>query len=319
MRPRAPIPADLTALALRQGGVLVRPQILASGFCDSQIDRLVRQENLQRLDRGVFLLGAGEPQWASYAWAGVLVGGRGSRLIGTSAGAVVGLVPERLPIEVAVPPSRTPEQRTWVRFAREALGVRSPGSTGQPLRSLVEDTVLDLCAAEDNPSTVAHLLTTSCLRQTSPVRLRQGLSRRRRTGNRKLIEEILSEAADGVRSALELRWVRNVERPHQLPAPTRRNQTLVSSRNEPDAAHEDYLTLLELDGLRYHSDEQILRDRRRDNAHSAGGYLTMRYGWPDVLPPQACATARNFAAVLARRGWTGEVGRCPLCENDSSR
>lgn len=313
MRHRAPIPAEATSLAARQSGVLVRRQLVSAGLCQSQIDRLVRQDNLQRLDRGVFLLGAGEPQWASYAWAGVLIGGRGSRLIGTSAGALLGLVPERRPIEVAVPQTRTPEQRTWVRFVREAPGVRSPSSTGQPLRALVEDTVLDLCATSRTASELAQLLTTACSRLTTPARLRHALTRRRRIRHHQLIETVLSEAAEGVRSVLELRWVTDVERAHGLPAPTRRNATLSLSGKEPDATYEAYRLLLELDGLRFHSDEQIVRDRSRDNAHSAGGYLTVRYGWPDVLPPQACATARNFGAVLSQRGWTGRTQPCRHC------
>ncbi|MGI8458463.1 MAG: type IV toxin-antitoxin system AbiEi family antitoxin domain-containing protein [Propionibacteriaceae bacterium] len=81
MRPRQPFPDHLRQLALRQRGVLIRAQLVEAGFVDGQLHRLIEQGLLLRLDVGVYQLGQTLPGWTQWAWAGVLVGGRGSRLM----------------------------------------------------------------------------------------------------------------------------------------------------------------------------------------------------------------------------------------------
>ncbi len=115
---------------------------------------------------------------------------------------------------------------------------------------------------------------------------------------------------DGVRSPLELRWVRCVERPHRLPRPTR--PYVLPDGTEADGAYEEFRVLLELDGRRWHDGERRFRDWRRDNGNSEADWLTLRYGWPDVVGG-SCGTAGNLARVLQRRGWTAQLQRCPAC------
>jgi len=62
-----PLPAAAIAWAERQAGVLTRSQLTSFGLHDSQVARLVRGQVLQRLDRGVYVLGALEPTWHQYA------------------------------------------------------------------------------------------------------------------------------------------------------------------------------------------------------------------------------------------------------------
>lgn len=114
----------------------------------------------------------------------------------------------------------------------------------------------------------------------------------------------------GTRSPFEYRWVRGVERPHGLPAPSR-GYTLPSGR-VVDGAYGEYQVLLELDGQRYHDGSGRFRDWRRDNLHSEDDWLTLRYGWHDTVC-DGCASAANLARVLTRRGWTGTLRRCPQC------
>lgn len=312
MRPRQPFPDHVRQLAFRQGGVLIRSQLIEAGFVDSQVHRLVEQGLLRRLDLGVYLLGQTPPTWTQWAWAGVLAGGRGSRLMRRSAGALLNLVPESIPIEVAVGSKLT--DREWVSFVRQSSAARSAASTGAPPRTLTPDTVLDLCAVAADEAAVVHLLTTACQRQTTPTQLLRALARRPRLRHRRLISDVLAEVVDGVRSPLELRWVRDVERPHGLPRPDR-NQRMASGRYA-DVRYAAYRLLIELDGRAYHQD--VFGDWRRDNVHSEDGWLTMRYGWTDVLS-RSCATAGNAARVLQNRGWDGQSVRCPRCLVDPSR
>jgi hypothetical protein len=68
----------------------------------------------------------------------------------------------------------------------------------------------------------------------------------------------------------------------------------------------------ELDGRRFHPDEQRGRDTERDNQAAVAG-ATLRYGWDDVTR-KACETAEQEAAALRNRGWTGTLTPCsPSC------
>lgn len=84
---------------------------------------------------------------------------------------------------------------------------------------------------------------------------------------------------------LEFRYHRDVERPHGLPAGTRQAHFRVGSRNAyRDRLYDQYLTVVELDGRATHTIDKRWDDIRRDNATSAGGILTLRYGWLDTSP-----------------------------------
>ena len=51
----------------------------------------------------------------------------------------------------------------------------------------------------------------------------------------------------------------------------------------------------------------------RDLDAAAGdGALTLRLSWGQVFD-RACRTADRVGAVLRRRGWDGQVRRCPDC------
>ena len=87
MYARKVLPPELLRLARYQDGVLSCAQVAQARVADSQLARLVRQQVLTRLDRGIYLLGPGSPTWRQYVWAAWLLGGHGARLMGTTAGA----------------------------------------------------------------------------------------------------------------------------------------------------------------------------------------------------------------------------------------
>lgn len=290
--------------------MISRAQLVRSGLGDSQIARLERHGFLTTLDRGAYTTSTTRPEWIQWAWAGVLLGGHRSRLMAASAGAIDGLCPERLPITVLIAGSGGTRSRSWVQFVRDVPGVRSERTTRWPPRTTVEDTVLDLCNAAATESEVVHVVTTASQRLTTYGRLREALARRSRQRHRRLIESVIDEVADGVRSPLESRWVRGVERPHRLPRPLRSFR--VTGTAVADGAWKDFGVLLELDGRAWHEGERRVRDQQRDNRHVEGGWVTLRYGWEDVVR-RPCATAQNVSRVLRTRGWQGVATRCPQC------
>ena len=161
-----------------------------------------------------------------------------------------------------------------------------------------------------NEAAVIGFLTLSIPRLTNSRRLAPALERRSRIAHRRLIADIVAETAIGVQSPLEFRWMKQIERPHRLPIPTRPYR--LPSGAVADGAYEEFRVLLELDGRRYHDGERRFRDWRRDNLSSEDGWLTLRYGWHDTVV-ESCATAGNLVRVLRRRGYDGELARCTHC------
>jgi hypothetical protein len=73
-----------------------------------------------------------------------------------------------------------------------------------------------------------------------------------------------------------------------------------------------YLTAVELDGTLAHPGETRWQDIGRDNAATADGIFTLRYGYLD-LTVNPCQVAAQVATVLGRRGFSGARPCSPGC------
>ena len=312
MHHRIDPPANLLQLAAIQAGVISAEQALGFGLSRASIKRLVDQGAWQRLSRGVFLLGAGEPPWLGLAWAGTLLGGPQSRIGFAAAGHLWGIVQEPpSTIHVLVPSSSIIKSRgPWV-FPRERPGVRSQRSPGYPSRTTIEDTVLDLCG-DLGPAALIDLVTAAIQTQkTTAARLLTCVDSRSQLPNRRLLKNLLEDVAIGAESSLELAYLRNVERRHQLPRAQRQHRS-IKHRVVRDLRYDEFGVLIELDGQTHQA--KRFRDKRRDNAALLDGEVTLRYGWPDVTE-RPCEVAWEVAALLARHGWDGKPVRCSWCQN----
>ena len=290
--------------------MLSTEQIAGQGLSRRAVERLVRQGHWQRLDRSVYLTEAGAPSWPAQAWAGVLLGGDRARLAGTAAGFLHGLVTEEpLPITVLVPRTQVTRTRHPWWFRREVDGLRHPRSPGSPPRTTVEDTVLDLCDEGTASQVVGWVTAAVQARRTTPGQLRRALRGRRRVRHRQLLTELLADVAAGAESPLELRYLRDVERGHGLPASVRQDGRHAFRR---DVVYRRYGVVVELDGRLGHEGAGRFRDMWRDNVTALGGEVTLRYGSYDVAG-RPCAVAGQVAAVLQQRGWDGWCARCPRC------
>jgi very-short-patch-repair endonuclease len=113
-----------------------------------------------------------------------------------------------------------------------------------------------------------------------------------------------------VDSALELRYLRDVERRHGLPRGDRQVAVVRGvSRQYIDVRYSDYGVVVELDGVLAHSADSKSREARRDNANTLDGYQTLRYGWVPVAY-HSCATAREVFALLRRNGLVAPFRLC---------
>lgn len=302
--------ADLLALAALQSGVLSTVQIAGHGLAKDSVARLVRQGHWQRLERSVYLTTGSDPDWTAEAWAGVLLGGSTARLGGSAAAHLHGLVAEApRPITVLVAPEQMTRSRYPWRFQREGPAVRDRRTPGSPPRTTIEDTVLDLCDEGSVGEAVDVVTRAVQSRQTTPTQLRYALRRRQRFRHRALLDDLLADVATGAETPLELRYLRDVERPHGLPQADRQDPSRSFRR---DVVYRRYRLVVELDGRLGHQGMGRFRDMWRDNLTTVDGERTLRYGFGDVAQ-RFCLVGFQVGTVLQQQGWSGQLLRCPRC------
>lgn len=302
--------AQLLSLASAQCSVISASQLTSLNFPLRAAERLVAQRHWQRLSTGIYQTSAADPSWSALAWAGVLLGGDQSRLGFAAAGHQWGLVntPPRT-ITVLVPVGQVMADRDVWTFRREYPGTRDRRSPGNPPTTTIEDTVIDLCG-ESTQTEVLDVVTRAVQsRRTNAPRILSCVDRRQRVRHRRYLHELLDDVAEGAQSALELRYLQDVERAHYLPRGTRQVRAW-RGRAFRDVRYDEFSTLVELDGQLHALDRH--RDARRDNAALLEGEVTLRYGWQDVTE-SPCQVAWQIAAILSANGWSGSPDRCPRC------
>jgi very-short-patch-repair endonuclease len=311
MKARISPPTKLLSLAAAQAGVVSREQVSAVGLTRRPLERLIAEGRWQRLDRGLYLASDQPPDWLGLAWGGLLLGGQEARLGGRSAGFLHGLNAKPDPIDVLIPWQSVIASRGAWRFVRERPGARASRSVGEPPRLTIEDTVFDLTQGASEAEAIDLVMRAVQTRRTSADRLRRLMQNRGRLHHRKLLGNLLGDVAAGAQSALELEYLRDVERAHQLPEGTRQQP---AGSTWQDVLYEEFATLVELDGRLGHEGMGRFRDMRRDNASLVRGQATLRYGYIDVHC-RGCFVAAEVATVLTMRGWTGLFMRCTRCHN----
>jgi hypothetical protein len=301
------IPPALRETAQLQNGVLSAAQLIASGVTGDALTYRVRTGRWQRLNRGVYAAFSGLPVREAQLWAAVLAAGSGAMLSHQTAAETGRLIdkPSEL-IHVTIPEARRVSSLPGIVVHRSIRAAEARHPVLLPPQTRVEDTVLDLvCAAGTVDNAVAWVTRALGRRLTTQAKLHQAMELRAKISWRTEIAELLSPDAEGMHSILEYRYHRDVERPHGLPEGSRQARFRQGSRNAyRDRYYPAYLTVVELDGRAAHPADERWNDVRRDNATSAGGILTLRYGWLDVTE-HPCKVAAEVALALATRGFGG--------------
>lgn len=293
-------------VAREQHGVLSRGQALAGGLTDAQIESRVHGGRWQRLYGGVYATYNGTPTRAGTLWAVLLRAGRGAVLSHETAAELAGLVdqPSKL-VHVTVPAHRriAPIPGAVVHISTRIDRSRHP--TRKPQQTRVEETVLDLTQqARSLDDALGWAAIAAGRRLTTAQRLLAAMVRRPKLRWRAELAAALGDVGSGCHSLLELRYLRDVERRHALPAGTRQAVTArEGGRWYDDIRYSGYGTRVELDGRAAHPDDRRGRDRRRDNAGALAGDSVLRYGWAEVTECP-CAVAAEVATVLHNHGWT---------------
>ena len=199
-----------------------------------------------------------------------------------------------------------------IHRARDLPGKVHPAAS--PTRTRLEHSVLDHMEGA-GAGVVVDIITRSVQRRlTTARRLRETLAHRPRHTHRTLITEVLADVGEGAQSPLERRYLRDVERAHDLPRGTRNQaERTESGTRYPDVRYRRWSVVVELDGHAAHPYEEAFRDMHRDNRLAVEGDMVLHFGWRDVIG-QPCKVAAQVTQVLQVRGWTGSTRACgPFC------
>jgi hypothetical protein len=273
----------------------------------------------QRLHRGVYAAFSGEPARETALWAALLRAGPDATLSYQTAAERHGLIDEPSSlISITVPASRHPAQvkipGVVIHRSESILRTRHPVML--PPCTRVEDTVLDLIqVAATFDDAYMWICRAIGRRRTTADRIRGAMDGRKKMRWRREIAVALGDAEGGALSVLEYRYIHRVERPHGLPAARRQARIRQGTGNKYlDNLYEAFAVCVELDGTAAHPADEQWRDKRRDNANTVSGIVTLRFGLLD-LGERRCETAAAVAALLRSRGWTGSPRACgPGCE-----
>jgi len=304
---------ELTVLIAEQSGVVARQQVFRAGLDDGYIRRRLRRRDWARIHAGVFVNHTGPITWEQRAWAGVLyywpavlsdesaLQVEGLRRTGHQDGA----------IHVAVDHSRRVAGLVGVTVHRVRGLEPMVRPSLHPPRMRLEHALLRVASKQRRASDAIALIGDACQQwRTTADRLRNTLRDYPRMRHRGMLAQVLEDAAEGVYSVLEHRYLTKVERPHGLP--TARRQRRVRPGRSSAYRDVEYLglyTVVELDGrLGHEQANDRWDDMDRDVGSATMGDLTLRLSWQQVEDP--CRTASAVGRILAARGWTGQLVAC---------
>lgn len=310
------LPAHCRELLNMQSGVISRCQALDAGLSSDAIGGRLRTGSWRQLQRGVYASFTGQPPREAMLWAALLRSGARAILSHQTAAELDGLSDMTSPaVHVTVPTTQHIRGVTGLIIHRSSRIVVARHPALRPPRTRIEETVLDLTQTARSSEEAFHWLSRACgSRLTTASRLQMALSQRKQARYRNELVSGLAAIAEGVHSTLEYRYVRGVERPHDLPVAQRQAKiTLGRTRRYLDNLYEEFGVAVELDGHVAHLVHDRWRDVHRDNALTGVGIITLRYNWTDITE-RACEVAVEISAVLRRRGWAANPRPCgPRC------
>jgi hypothetical protein len=303
--------SELDRVAKEQSGLLTRRQCLAAGMTDDAVAWRLERGWWVGMHPGVYLTVPGRDDWWTRALAAQLAVDDAAWSHHAAAfvhGIVAG--PPGV-VDLLVGHDRRVATPAGARIFRRRGDVnRFVDELHWPWRTTVEETILDVSASASVDETFALLGRAFQRRLTTEGALRGRLSLRARHPRRELLEMVLGDVADGAESAMEIRYVTNVERAHGLPAGDRQFSPRRDGYQVHDIGYVDQRVLVELDGrLGHEGPEARVKDGIRDRRGATSGWLTVRAFWRDVAG-FPCDLALETGAVLNSRGWPSRVRPC---------
>ncbi len=301
-----------TSLAREQDGVLTRAQALGAGLSDNAIRWNVGRGRWQLLHTGVYATFRGPVSLRCRLWAAVLAAGREAVLSHESAAELAGLVDRPAQaIHVTIPVGRkvTALNGVVIHRSKRVEDARHPAL--EPPQTRLEDTVIDLTqTAVSMRDAFGWLAKAVNSQRTTTDKLLAAMAKRPKLRWRLPLREALGDVKSGCRSVLELAYLRDVERPHGLPAAERQSPIdAQKGRRYLDVRYRAYGVRVELDGRAAHPEHLKHVDRERDNLAAEQREAPLRYDTPSVWD-RPCQVAAQVVRALRHGGWSGTPRPC---------
>ncbi len=303
----------MAQVAAGQHRVVSMAQANRAGLARAAVAWRLRTGRWQQLRRGVYLTHSGDASWRARTMAAVLYAGDGAAVSSLAAAHLHGLVEREPSFVVVVVPTRRRVRSQPGLAVRRRDGLHLTRVDGIPVTT-AEETVVDLAATVGLDDAIALAAKAVHRRLTTAQRLSELVAARRRHPWREALLLALGEVASGAESVLEVRFVRDVVRPHGLPVPLMQVTASSGARSvRRDFEYDEFALVVEVDGELGHAGEGMRRDRTRDRVTARSGRVTLRAGWVEVVH-QSCELALDVALTLRSRGWRGEARGCsPQC------
>jgi very-short-patch-repair endonuclease len=295
------VPSDLALgrLAARQYGHVTYAQLVALGFTRRAIEVRIRHGRLIRVFRGVYAVGHVRSEATARGAAAVLAGGDAAALSYFSAAALWEMGPKWPGVpEITVPAKRQPAGiRVHVhpslesRDIRRHRGIRTTG----PSRTL-----LDIAPGLTDAGLARAINQGRLQRHLRIADLEDVIGRYPHHRGAHLLRPFVVTPTGPTRSEFEDRFLA-FAREHGLPTP---NVNARVAGYEVDALFAAHKVIVELDGYEYHRGRRSFeRDRERDAALLAAGYVTIRITW-ERLTTQPEREAARLRQILTSRTLT---------------
>jgi very-short-patch-repair endonuclease/predicted transcriptional regulator of viral defense system len=270
-------------LASRQHGVISKGQLRALGLSDKAIRHRLARGRLHPVAWGVYAVGRPEVDRLGEWMAAVLACGPTAVLSHTSAGALWGIRGERgrAPIDVSVRTCSHREVEGVRLHRRGALRDRDVTEHQRIPVTTPAQTLIDLAVTLDARRLERAVNEADKLDLVDPATLLESLDGyTAREGVGRLRAMLGAQVFRLTDSELERRFLRLVRRA-KVPMP----QTGARLNGfKVDFFWPDLGLVVETDGLRYHrTPTQQVRDRERDQVHTAAGLTTLRFTHSQVV------------------------------------
>ncbi len=285
-------------LAERQHGVVARRQLLELGLSRRGIEHRVVRGRLHRVASGVYAVGRPGLTWHGERMTAVLVCGPEAMLSHGSAAALWGIGREWRMVEVSIR-SASPRRHDGLRVRRRpTLADRDVvACEGIPVTGIVQ-TLVDLAAVHKRPAVERAVNEADRLELIDPPTLRRELEAHRcEPGVRPLREMLDRRTFRLTREELERRFL-PLAAQVGLPMPLTKQWV---NGFEVDFYWPELGFVVETDGLRYHrTPAEQARDRLRDQAHTAAGFVNLRFTHEQVRyqPSYVAATLTATMRLL---------------------
>ncbi len=298
-----------------QCGLLTRRQCLSSGLTDGFIAHRLGTGRWAQAHPGVYLTLPGRADWmvramAAFLYAGSYAGARVA-FVGPSAQYLWAQLPDPpRTIDLAVPHTRRVAPIPGAALVRRRDFDSVVDDLAYPWRTRTAVTVVDVAVAGSEDAALATVARAVQQCHVTAGQLRSELDRRGPCRHGGLLREVLADVEEGAESTAELRYIRDVERAHALPAGQRQAASRTGAARRHDNRYPAYRVVVEVDGrLGHESWQDRVRDGQRDRQVLPSQGVTLRVYWPDVtLTP--CATAVEIGAALSAGGWMDRPRRC---------